>query len=61
MMLPLCLATLFVALGAQAQPSFTNIGLPPSAFATGLAPQKLAGLAVEELQVRRHACICVQM
>lgn len=34
----------------KAQPSFTNIGLPPSAFATGLAPQKLAALAIEELQ-----------
>ncbi|GAB4821503.1 hypothetical protein N2152v2_008549 [Parachlorella kessleri] len=43
-------AVALLALDATAQPSGSNKGLPPSAYATGLAPQKLAALAVEQIQ-----------
>ncbi|KAI3427969.1 hypothetical protein D9Q98_006359 [Chlorella vulgaris] len=44
------LLTLLVAGGAVAQAPGTNPGLPPSATATNLAPQRIADLAVRQLQ-----------
>ena len=40
----------FAALAARAQPPGANQGLPPSAKATGLAPQQVQVLAVEQIQ-----------
>jgi hypothetical protein len=45
----LCLGLLIAPL-ANCQPPGSNPGLPPSATATGLAPQKIADLAVRALQ-----------
>lgn len=65
--LALCLAALVAPV--LAQPPGSNPGLPPSATATGLAPQKITDMAGESLLVpskaaaatasavrKRHAC-----
>ncbi|KAL4443882.1 hypothetical protein ABPG75_011619 [Micractinium tetrahymenae] len=39
---------------AGAQPPGSNPGLPPSATATGLAPQKITDMAVRQLQAKNH-------
>ena len=48
------IAVLFICLmgSSLAQPPGSNAGLPPSAYATGLAPQKLVAKIGETLMVR---------
>lgn len=51
----LTLASLLLVLTAtDAQPTGTNPGLPPSASATGLAPQKIQSLAVTAIQTQHN-------